>query len=147
MSAQSTLRSQWRRHEKFVVVFMSSVEPFACCIVMVSTAYGLGFYPVYTTCCELGVPFAPDWAYGSAYALRGWPAHLSRSGCTGLFGSGDCGWSYWLPLDNEAIAVATKHPNVFIDTSAYTTDRYPPQLVEFMRHHGSHKVLFGSNYQ
>ena len=41
--------------------------------------------------------------------------------------------------------VATKHPTVFIDTSACTTDRYPPQLVEFMRHHGSHKILFGSN--
>jgi predicted TIM-barrel fold metal-dependent hydrolase len=50
------------------------------------------------------------------------------------------------PWTNEAIAVATKHPNVFIDTSAYTTDRHPPQLVEFMRHHGSHKALFGSNY-
>ena len=50
------------------------------------------------------------------------------------------------PWTDEAIAVATKHPNVFIDTSAYTTDRYPPQLVEFMRDHGSHKVLFGSNY-
>ena len=42
--------------------------------------------------------------------------------------------------------VTTKHPNFFIDTSAYNTDRYPPQLVEFMRHHGSHKVLFGSKY-
>ena len=42
--------------------------------------------------------------------------------------------------------VTTKHPNFFIDTSAYNTDRYPAQLVEFMRHHGSHKVLFGSNY-
>ena len=50
------------------------------------------------------------------------------------------------PWTDEAIAVATKHPNVFIDTSAYTADRYPTQLVEFMRHHGSQKVLFGSNY-
>ena len=50
------------------------------------------------------------------------------------------------PWTDEAIAVATKHPNVFIDTSAYTADRYPTQLVEFMRYHGSQKVLFGSNY-
>ena len=50
------------------------------------------------------------------------------------------------PWTDEAIAVATKHENVHIDTSAYTVSRYPPALVEFMRGHGRTKVLFGSNY-
>ena len=50
------------------------------------------------------------------------------------------------PWTEEAIAVATKHENVYIDTSAYTAARYPAALVEFMRAHGRHKVLFGSNY-
>jgi predicted TIM-barrel fold metal-dependent hydrolase len=50
------------------------------------------------------------------------------------------------PWTDEAVAVATKHQNVYIDTSAYTVRRYPPQLVEFMRGHGSGKVLFGTNY-
>lgn len=50
------------------------------------------------------------------------------------------------PWTDEAIAVATKHENVFIDTSAYTAKRYPSPLVEFMRGHGRHKVLFGTNY-
>jgi predicted TIM-barrel fold metal-dependent hydrolase len=44
------------------------------------------------------------------------------------------------------IAVATKYDNVFIDTSAYTVRRYPPELVQYMRTHGSRKVLFGTNY-
>ena len=44
------------------------------------------------------------------------------------------------------IAVATKHTNVFIDTSAYTARRFPSELVEFMRSNGKRKVLFGSNY-
>ena len=44
------------------------------------------------------------------------------------------------------IAVATKHENVFIDTSAYTTKRYPPELVDYMRGNGRKKVLFGTNY-
>jgi predicted TIM-barrel fold metal-dependent hydrolase len=35
---------------------------------------------------------------------------------------------------------------VFIDTSAYTPNRYPAALVEFMRGHGRHKVMFGTNY-
>lgn len=50
------------------------------------------------------------------------------------------------PWTNEAIAVATKHENVFIDTSAYTAKRYPEELVAFMRGHGAKKVLFGTNY-
>ncbi len=50
------------------------------------------------------------------------------------------------PRSDEAIAVATKHENVYIDTSAYTARRYPPALVDYMRGHGRAKVLFGTNY-
>jgi len=44
------------------------------------------------------------------------------------------------------IAVATKHENVYIDTSAYTARRYPPELITYMRGHGRNKVMFGTNY-
>lgn len=50
------------------------------------------------------------------------------------------------PWTDEAIAVATKHENVYIDTSAYTVKRYPEQLVKYLRGHGARKILFGSNY-
>jgi uncharacterized protein len=50
------------------------------------------------------------------------------------------------PWTTEMIAVATKHPNVFIDTSAYTAKRYPKELVTYMKTNGSKKVLFGTNY-
>ncbi|MBI4833037.1 MAG: amidohydrolase [Candidatus Lindowbacteria bacterium] len=50
------------------------------------------------------------------------------------------------PWTAEMIAVATKHPNVFIDTSAYTAKRYPHELVNYLRGHGRKKVLFGTNY-
>jgi predicted TIM-barrel fold metal-dependent hydrolase len=50
------------------------------------------------------------------------------------------------PWTTEMIAVATKHPNVFIDTSAYTAKRYPPELVAYLKEHGRDKVLFGTNY-
>jgi predicted TIM-barrel fold metal-dependent hydrolase len=50
------------------------------------------------------------------------------------------------PWTQEMIAVATKHPNVFIDTSAYTAKRYPPELVAYMKANGKKKVLFGTNY-
>jgi len=50
------------------------------------------------------------------------------------------------PWTTEMIAVATKHENVFIDTSAYAANRFPAELVDFMQHHGKHKVMFGTNY-
>lgn len=50
------------------------------------------------------------------------------------------------PWTTEMIAVATKHQNVYIDTSAYTASRYPLELVQYMKTHGQHKVLFGTNY-
>ena len=50
------------------------------------------------------------------------------------------------PWTQEMIALATKYPNVYIDTSAYTVSRYPRELVDFMRAHGKKKVLFGSNF-
>ena len=48
------------------------------------------------------------------------------------------------PWTDEAVAMATKHCIVNVDTSAYTVDRYPPQLLGYLKHHGSQKVLFGS---
>ncbi len=50
------------------------------------------------------------------------------------------------PWTEEAIAVATKHDNVYIDTSAYTARRYPKVLVEYLKSNGRSKVLFGTNY-
>ncbi|WP_197473477.1 amidohydrolase family protein, partial [Oleiphilus sp. HI0066] len=50
------------------------------------------------------------------------------------------------PWTEEAIAVATKNENVYIDTSAYTANRYPDNLVKFIKEHGRTKVLFGTNY-
>lgn len=50
------------------------------------------------------------------------------------------------PWTTEMIAVATKHENVFIDTSAYTVSRFPIELVEYLKSHGNKKILFGTNY-
>jgi predicted TIM-barrel fold metal-dependent hydrolase len=44
------------------------------------------------------------------------------------------------------IALARKYPNVYIDTSAYTAKRYPPELVRYLQSDGHRKVMFGTNY-
>lgn len=50
------------------------------------------------------------------------------------------------PWTQEMIAVATKHPNVYIDTSAYTSHRLPEELIRYMKGNGKEKVMFGTNY-
>lgn len=105
------------------------------------------FYPVYAACCELGVPFCTQIGHTGPLMPSevGRPIYLDQVAIDfpelAIVG-GHIGY----PWTDEAIAVATKHENVYIDTSAYTVRRYPPALVEFMRAHGRSKVLFGTNY-
>jgi uncharacterized protein len=104
-------------------------------------------YPVYAACAELGVPFCTQIGHTGPLMPSevGRPIYLDQVAIDFpelTIVGGHIGY----PWTDEAIAVATKHENVFIDTSAYTVRRYPAALVEFMRSHGRHKVLFGSNY-
>ncbi|MFI5399419.1 MAG: amidohydrolase family protein, partial [Candidatus Binatia bacterium] len=50
------------------------------------------------------------------------------------------------PWTDEMISLATKYPNVYIDTSAYKPSRYPASFVAYLRGHGRRKVLFASDY-
>jgi len=50
------------------------------------------------------------------------------------------------PWTEEMIALARKYEHVYIDTSAYTAKRYPPELVRYLQGGGRDKVLFGSNF-
>ena len=105
------------------------------------------FYPVYTACCDLGVPFCTQIGHTGPLMPSevGRPIYLDQVALEFpelKIVAGHIGY----PWTDEAIAVATKHENVYIDTSAYTARRYPQALVEFMRGHGRNKVLFGTNY-
>jgi predicted TIM-barrel fold metal-dependent hydrolase len=105
------------------------------------------FYPVYVACVEEEVPFCTQIGHTGPLMPSevGRPIYLDQVALDfpelSIVG-GHIGY----PWTEEAIAVATKHENVFIDTSAYTVRRYPAALVEFMRGHGRSKVLFGTNY-
>jgi predicted TIM-barrel fold metal-dependent hydrolase len=105
------------------------------------------FYPVYAACCELGVPFCTQIGHTGPLMPSevGRPIYLDQVALDFpelTIVGGHIGY----PWTDEAIAVATKHERVFIDTSAYTPGRYPAALVEFLRGHGRRKVLWGSNY-
>lgn len=106
------------------------------------------FYPIYAECCELGVPFCTQ--VGHTGPLK--PSEFGRpipyidqialDFPELVIVGGHIGY----PWTEEMIAVCTKHPNVYIDTSAYTAKRYPANLVAYMAGHGRHKVLFGTNW-
>lgn len=105
------------------------------------------FYPVYAACCELGVPFCTQIGHTGPLMPSevGRPVYLDQVALDFpelVIVAGHIGY----PWTEEAIAVATKHDKVYIDTSAYTVGRYPRELVAFMKAHGKRKVLFGTNY-
>ncbi len=106
------------------------------------------FYPVYAACVELGVPFCLQVGHTGPMMLSefGRPIpHLDRVALEFpelTIVGGHLGY----PWTDEMIALATKYPNVYIDTSAYKPSRFPPQLVHFIQRHGRSKVLFGSNF-
>lgn len=50
------------------------------------------------------------------------------------------------PWQDEALAVATHKPNVYIDLSGWSPKYFPAQLVQYANTVLKHKVLFGSDY-
>jgi hypothetical protein len=106
------------------------------------------YYPLYAECVELGVPFCLQ--VGHAGPLRpsepGRPIPYLDDVALDfpelVIVGGHIGW----PWTAEMIALATKYPNVYIDSSAYKPSRFPPDFVAYLRGHGRKKVLFGSNH-
>jgi predicted TIM-barrel fold metal-dependent hydrolase len=106
------------------------------------------YYPIYVECCELDVPFCLQVGHTGPLCPSepGRPIpYLDRVALEFpelTIVGGHIGY----PWTAEMISLATKYPNVYIDTSAYTAARYPPEIVDFLRGHGRRKVLFGSNH-
>jgi uncharacterized protein len=106
------------------------------------------YYPLYAECVELGIPFCTQ--VGHTGPLRssetGRPIPYLDDVALDfpelVIVAGHIGY----PWTEEMVALARKYPNVYIDTSAYTPKRYPPELVRYLQGSGRNKVLFGTNY-
>jgi predicted TIM-barrel fold metal-dependent hydrolase len=105
------------------------------------------YYPLLAACVELDVPVCLQ--VGLTGPLRssetGRPLHIERIALDFPDLKIVCGHIGY-PWHIEMIAMATKFPNVYIDTSAYKPKRYPAELVAYMKAHGRSKVMFGTNY-
>jgi predicted TIM-barrel fold metal-dependent hydrolase len=116
--------------------------------------YGFGlpvndaaYYPFYARCVELDVPLVVQVGH-SAEAM---PSAVGRPlllDDVALYFpelrivAAHTGW----PWVEELVALAWKHPNVFIGTSAHAPKYWDPALVRFLRSRGQGKVLFGTDY-
>jgi len=103
-------------------------------------------YPCYAKCVELGIPFSLQ--IGHSLELMpsevGRPIYLDQVALEfpelTIIGS-HTGW----PWCEELIAIAWKHPNVYIDISAHLPRYLDQSLITFMDTRGRNKVLFGTN--
>lgn len=106
------------------------------------------YYPLYAACCDLDITFCTQ--VGHAGPLRasepGRPIPYLDHVALEFPDLRIVGGHIGVPWLDEMISLATKYPNVYIDTSAYTAARYPTGLVDYLRANGRRKVLFGSNH-
>jgi predicted TIM-barrel fold metal-dependent hydrolase len=106
------------------------------------------YYPLYAECVELGIPFCLQVGHTGPLCPSepGRPIPYLDEVALEFPELTIVGGHIGYPWTDEMISLATKYPNVYIDTSAYKPKRYPPSLREYMQGHGRKKVLFGSNF-
>ena len=106
------------------------------------------YYPLYVECIELGIPFCLQVGHTGPLCPSepGRPIPYLDRVALEFPELTIVGGHIGFPWTTEMISLATKYPNVYIDTSAYKVSRYPRDLVEYLRGHGRRKVLFGSNH-
>ena len=104
-------------------------------------------YPLYALCEGLGVPVSMQVGHvlEAMPSEHGRPIQLDRIACDfpelTLVGT-HTGW----PWVEEALAVISKWPNVYLSTSAWLPKYFSPALERFLHSRvGSEKILFGSN--
>jgi hypothetical protein len=108
-------------------------------------------YPFYAKCVELGVPIQMQVGQSLIYApdrpLRstGRPITLDNIACDFpelvLIGI-----HVGIPWTSEMIAMAWKHPNVYIGSDAHSPRYWPPEFVQYINTYGQDKVLFGTDF-
>ena len=106
------------------------------------------FYPLYSECVELGVPMCTQVGHTGPLMPSevGKPIPYIDQIAIDFPDLVIVGGHIGYPWTEEMIAVARKHENVYIDTSAYTAKRIPAELVGYMKSSsGRRKVMFGSN--
>jgi predicted TIM-barrel fold metal-dependent hydrolase len=109
------------------------------------------YYPFYAKCVELGVPYQLQVGQSMIYA----PEHRTRSVARPITLDGVAcdfpelkliGIHVGIPWHDEMIAMAWKHPNIFIGSDAHSPRYWPESFVRFINSWGQDKVIFGTDF-
>ena len=105
------------------------------------------YFPYYAKCDELGVPVVISMGHtlDQMPIDVGRPAHLDRIALYFPDLKIVCAHTGW-PWVQEAVALASKHANVFMGTSAYAPKYWEPEFVKFINTRGQDKVLWGTDF-
>ena len=104
-------------------------------------------FPFYAKCCELDVPIVLQCGHSAE--------HMPSEGSRPIYlddvalyfpdlriVASHTGW----PWNEELIAMAWKHPNIFIGCGAHAPKYWNKELVQFLNSRGRGKVLWGSDF-
>lgn len=105
------------------------------------------YFPYYAKCVELGVPavFSMGHTLDFMPIENGRPVRLDRIALYFPELTIVCTHTGW-PWVEEAIALASKHPNVYLGTSAYAPKHWKPEMVKFINSWGQDKVMWGTDF-
>jgi predicted TIM-barrel fold metal-dependent hydrolase len=105
------------------------------------------YYPLYAKAVELDVTFQTQVGHtGPLFPSEtGRPLYIDEVALDFPELRIVCGHIGW-PWTEEMIAVAWKHRNVWIDTSAHVPKHYPAEFVRFLKSFGKTKVCFATDY-
>ena len=106
------------------------------------------YYPLYAECIELDIPFCLQVGHTgpSMPSEPGRPIPYLENVALEFPELRIVAGHIGAPWTQEIISLATKFPNLYVDTSAYKAARFPEDFVSFMRGRGARKVMFGTNY-
>jgi len=109
------------------------------------------FYPFYAKCVELDVPIQIQVGQSLIYSpsapkrSTGRPITLDTVACD-FPDLKIIGIHIGIPWHDEMIAMAWKHPNIFIGCDAHAPKYWPESFVKYLNSYGQDKVIFGTDF-
>jgi predicted TIM-barrel fold metal-dependent hydrolase len=105
------------------------------------------YFPFYAKCQELGVPvvLSMGTTLGALPIENARPVRLDRVAIYFPELTIVCTHTGW-PWVEEAIAIASKHRNVFLGTSAHAPKHWKPEMIKFINSWGQDKVVWGTDF-
>jgi predicted TIM-barrel fold metal-dependent hydrolase len=109
------------------------------------------WYPFYAKCVELDIPVQLQVGQSLVYDRRapkrsvGRPITLDAVACD-FPELKIVGIHVGIPWTDEMVAMAWKHPNVYIGSDAHSPKYWPESFVRYIDSYGQDKVMFGTDF-